>query len=96
MVNRIPNGYREAVAYLQIQGRPPGNESDWSQNQATAVRLTTTKPTRPISGAVVVKVRIQIPKTAFEPLQPEAIIQVPEDLVQRPILVDAQDPEDDA
>lgn len=88
-MSTIPDGYREAICYLQIEARGSGPYGGRHPGpyQATATRLTVDKPSKPIPGAVVVKVRIQVPKAAFEPLQPEAVVRVPEDLVQRPLLV---------
>lgn len=94
----IPDGYREAVCYLQIEARRPGPYGGtWpGSNQATAVRMTTGKPDKPIPGAVVVKVRVQVPAAAFEPLQPEAVVRVPEELTQHPVEVIADDATSDA
>lgn len=57
------------------------------------VNATSRKPRRAAPGAVVVKLRVEIPGEAFEPLTPEATVTVPESLVQRPIAVEAEDPE---
>lgn len=90
-MRKIPDGYREAVCYIQIVDRAPGPgvAYDWG-TKATAVRMTTEKPRKPLPGTVVVKVRIQVPKAAFGPYEPEAIIQVPESLVQ-PVLAVAEE-----
>jgi len=93
MNSSIPDGYREATCYLQIQARRSGpyGSSYPGRSEATAVRMTTGKPDKPIPGAVVVKVRIQVPAAAFEPLQPEAVVRVPEELTQHPVEVIAAD-----
>ncbi|GIH07472.1 hypothetical protein Rhe02_55390 [Rhizocola hellebori] len=76
--------WREGVAYLQV--RPH------SFHQLRVVKATQRPPEIVESGCVVVKVRLRIPDRAFAPLQPEATVTVPEELVQHPIVVEAVDP----
>lgn len=84
---------REATAYLQIEGRPPGHS--WDNGTKASVRgVTNTKPDVVKSGCIVVKLRIRIPKEAWQPFAPEAVIDVPTDLVQQPIEVEAVEPSD--
>lgn len=42
-----------------------------------AERITKTKPTKPIAGAITVKLTLDIPEEAFMPLEPEAVIEIP-------------------
>lgn len=92
MPERTPPGYREAVAYLQISKRSPGPSQWVASRDAVVERFTTKKPAKPIPGCVVVKVRVQVPAAAFEPLEPEAVVQVPVSLVQEPVHVEAANP----
>jgi len=78
-----------ATAYLQIErGVWKGG---WSI-EARVRRATQKKPDRPDPGCVVVKVQLRIPHEAWDPFQPEAVIDVPADLIQHPIEVEAVDP----
>lgn len=66
-----------------------------SKIRATA--LTQKRPTsvRGRNGTVTVKLTLDIPDEAFMPLQPEAVIKVPSDLVAiTPIEIEAGDPYD--
>lgn len=80
----------EATCYVQIKAK----RYSYSQRigEIVPVRVTKRKPGAVAEGCIVVKVRVRIPDAAFEPLQPEAVIDVPLDLVQRPIEVEASDP----
>lgn len=80
----------EASCYVQIRAKRYSYSGRISE--IVPVRVTKKKPTVVAEGCVVVKVRIRIPAAAFEPLQPEAIVDVPLDLVQRPVEVEAGDP----
>lgn len=60
---------------------------------AKVVLISQRKPTAPIGGTVTVKLTIRVPKVAFQPLQPEAIVVVPSELAEaHPIEVEAEDP----
>lgn len=78
-----------ADAYLQVRKFT----SYWgTPREARVVRCTQTKPDEPIPGCIVVKVKLRIPVAAWGPFEPEAVIDVPADLVQQPIEVEAVDP----
>lgn len=63
---------------------------------AKANRITLNKPGRPRGGAVVVKLTVRLPEEAFLPLQPEAVIIIPADMIQSSsIEVTASSPRDD-
>ena len=86
------SGTREATAYLQLEPGAPRayGKSGWSgSSEATVVRCTNTKPDKPIPGCIVVKLQIRVPKEAWEPFAPEAVIDVPAELIQRPVSVEA-------
>jgi hypothetical protein len=71
----------------------------WSQYDdekvigAKAARMTLGKPDQPRGGAVMVKLTVRLPKQAFLPLRPEAVIIIPaERIIATPIEVTAEDP----
>ena len=86
----------KATGYIQV--RPDWN--NWSDHTsardvrgARAVRLTQKRSATPEPGTVEVKVTLELPKAAFLPLMPEAIVVVPADLtVAHPVQVEATDP----
>lgn len=53
------------------------------------VKATDKKPKVVPGGAVIVKVRLNMPMAAFTPLEPEAVVTIPEELVQHPVTVEA-------
>jgi hypothetical protein len=56
-------------------------------------RITQGRPSRPKPGCVLVKLTIQLPKAAFYPLQPQAIVIVPDSMTElTPVEVEAEDP----
>jgi hypothetical protein len=88
-----------ATVYLQVQP-----EYTWQAKQyrrfdepgaiqgAKVVGSTQGKSQKPKPGTVEVKVTIEIPRGAFLPLRPEAIVIVPESLTApHPVTVEAQD-----
>lgn len=88
-----------ATVYLQVQP-----EYSWRAKQskrfdepsaidgAKVIGSTQNKSQKPKPGTVEVKVTIEIPKGAFLPLRPEAIVIVPESLTEpHPVAVEAQD-----
>lgn len=83
----------EATAYLQVKkGQFPG---DW-RTAARVQRVTQERPGKVAAGCIVVKIRLRIPAEAWEPFRPEAVIDVPADLVQHPVEVVAEDAGGDA
>lgn len=89
----------EATVYLQVQPE----YTYWAKNRrefdkpgsidgAKIVGFTQNKPQKPKPGTVEVKITLQIPKAAFLPLRPEAVVVVPETLTQpHPVEVEALD-----
>lgn len=59
--------------------------------EAKLVKVLRSKPAELVGDQVAVKVTIRLPKSAFEALSPEAVIEVPEDLVQKPVEVTARE-----
>lgn len=49
-----------------------------------ATKITQAKPKGTLaSGAVVIKVKLRLPKSAFMPLSPSVVIDIPEDAIER-------------
>lgn len=78
---------KEATAYLQVSRHP---SRPWGP-ESRVVKSTQKRPEIVEPGCIVVKVRLRIPAEAWEPFQPEAIIDVPAELVRHPIDVTAED-----
>lgn len=81
-------GYQDAEVYLQV-------EPIWRGQHvvgAKVIALNQKKPSRPRGGTITTKITIRIPTGAFLPLQPEAVVVIPEGMVvQNPIEVEATD-----
>lgn len=89
----------KATVYLQVQPE----YSWWAKNRrefdnpkaiegAKVVGSTQNKSQKPKPGTVEVKITVELPKGAFLPLRPEAIVVIPESLTQpHPVEVEAQD-----
>jgi hypothetical protein len=84
--------YVDATFFVQV-------EPDWfvtgkRLRGARAVRLTQSRPSRPVGGTVLTKLTIRLPRSAFMPLLPEAVVVVPEGSTL-PIQVEANDANDE-
>ena len=79
-----------ASAYLTVEASRIryGNKSVQS---AKVVRVTQGKPAILQVDQIAVKVTIELPTAAFDPLEPQAIIVVPEELIQHPVTVEASE-----
>lgn len=75
-------------AYLQVEKR--GFYGSW-RDTARVQKVTQNKPEVVLPGCIVVKVKLRIPPEAWGPFEPEAIVEVPAELVQHPIEVEAVD-----
>lgn len=78
----------EATAYLQVELR---RRSTYVASDARVVRATQRKPDQVAPGCIVVKVKLRIPVEGWDAFEPEAVIDVPADLVQHPIEVVVED-----
>lgn len=78
----------EATAYLQVR---LDRRSQYSASGASVVRVTQKKPDQPAPGCIVTKVKLRIPVEGWDAFEPEAVIDVPADLIQHPIAVEAED-----
>ena len=80
----------EATAYLQVElrrkYRAAGIPSD-----AAVIRVTQKKPDQAAPGCIVVKVKLRIPVEGWDAFEPEAVIDVPADLLQHQIEAVAED-----
>jgi hypothetical protein len=81
----------DATGYLVVEGER-NRYAPQGVIRAKMVRLTKGKPASLSSDQVAVKVTIRIPARAFDALAPEAVIIVPEELVQHPVEVEAVEP----
>lgn len=98
MSARTPAGFVDATCYLVIEAtrsrygtsNPDTGLRPIESTRAAALRIG--RPLRLAKDQVAVKVTVRLPSAAFDPLQPTALITVPEDLIQRgPIEVEASD-----
>lgn len=88
--------YVDATFYAQVSPTRSHYRSRTSPPDSAKVeRITQTKPDKPIAGTVTVKLTIRVPIAAFLPLSPEAVVVVPESMIEaNPVEVVAQDPDD--
>lgn len=81
-----------ATVYLVVRGE----RYKWSglrPKPITGAKVTALRQSKPEHlglDEVVVKVKVELPKRAFEPLEPEALIVVPEELIQHVVTVEAE------
>jgi len=92
----VNNQNVRATVYLQVAPEYNRWQSDHSKPESVAgakvVRSTQKRSAAPEPGTVEVKLTIELPKTAFTPLAPEAIVVIPETLTMpHPIEVEAVD-----
>ena len=80
----------EATAYLQVR---LGRRLTYIASEAKVVAVTQRKPEAVQPGCIVVKVKLRIPVEGWNPFEPEAVIDVPADLVQHPIAAEVAEVE---
>lgn len=86
----------KATVYLQVQPEFAGysyqKDTPASVRAAKVVGSTMNRSTKPKPGTVEVKITIELPKSAFLPLRPEAVVVIPESLTTpHPVEVEALD-----
>lgn len=86
----------KATAYLIIEAtRGYGlRDPETGLRPVTSARVVASRANRPAKlerDQVAVKVTVDVPDQAFAPIMPAALVVVPTDLVQRAVVVDAQD-----
>lgn len=87
MSDALSETHVPATFYLQLE--PLWNYSGKLVG-AKAVRLSQNKPSRPVGGGVTVKMAVYAPRGAFLPLEPEAVIVIPENMTHtEPVHVEA-------
>lgn len=80
----------DAVFYVQVE--PDFWGTAGRLRGAKAVRITQSKPHRPIGGTVMCKLTLRFPASVFMPLQPEAVVVIPEGMAAvTPIEVEAME-----
>lgn len=88
-----------ATVYLQVAPEVASWLDESSPNYingAKVVNATQSRSRKPRGGTVEVKLTVEIPKAAFLPLRPEAIVVVPESMTTpHPIEVEAADANED-
>lgn len=92
-MNDLDKTHVPATFYLQV-------EPNWSYSGtligAKASRLSQNKPGRPLGGSVMVKMTVHVPRGAFMPLRPEAVVVIPENMtLTEPVHVEALPVEED-
>lgn len=55
-----------------------------------ATRITQSRPSKPAPNTVLIRLTVRVPDAAFQPLEPQAVVVVPEEFVEHPIEVIAQ------
>jgi hypothetical protein len=93
-------GYVDAPVFLQVEpdffSYRPADTAD-AVRGARVVGMTQKRPQQPRPGVVIVKVMLRLPKAAFIPLRPEAVVVIPESLTTPiPVEVEATDPDGEA
>lgn len=84
-----------ATVYLQVApeiNQWASEDSLYRISGAKVVNSTQSRAKKPQPGTVEVKLTVEIPKAAFLPLRPEAVVVVPESMTTpHPIEVEAED-----
>lgn len=87
----------DVPVYLQVEPQYWRNydlDNISSIKGAKVVGTTQKKSASPRSGTVEVKITLRIPKAAFVPLRPEAVVVIPETMTDpHPVEVVAEDPQ---
>lgn len=89
----------DATFYVQLA---PEWERFWEDedgnkilSRAKLAGSTISKPGKPRSGTVLLKLTVRVPAGAFLPLAPQAVVVIPEGMTTtEPIMVVAEDPND--
>jgi hypothetical protein len=90
------DGTVDAEVYLQVEPKFYGTvRGEPLVREAKVVGFTLSRPKKPRSGTVTMKMTLRLPKAAFLPLRPEAVVVVPENMItaNMPIEVEATSPE---
>jgi hypothetical protein len=85
--------YVDATAFIVVKAQRGAYRIN-GKRPVYSAKITQSRQSRPPKlGAeeVAVKVTVRLPKAAFDPLEPEALVVVPEELVQHVVEVEAQE-----
>lgn len=80
----MSDGFVEAHAYVVLEGQRRSYNPEFVKS-AKATRVTQKKPNTLVGDEIAVRVTFRIPAAAFNAIQPQAIVDIPEDLIQHPI-----------
>jgi hypothetical protein len=90
----------DATFYVQVSptwGHQYAGDEERPLRGASFVRASKTRPERQLPGTVLAKLTLRIPAGAFYPLRPEAVIVIPDSMVElAPVEVTASDPHEPA
>jgi hypothetical protein len=78
----------DGTAYLTVRAE----RLQWGDKRVTNAKITRVTQSKPASlnlDEIAVKITIRLPAKAFDALQPEAIVVVPESLIQHTVEVEA-------
>lgn len=91
----------DATFYAQVE--PRNIRTRWDSvkhanvptvDTAAVVTITQQRPTKPKSGCVVVKLTLRVPESVFLPLQPAAVIDLPDTLGTANALIEVEAEDD--
>lgn len=71
----------EATVYIQVEpvwGQRWAGDDEVPLRGAKIVRATQQRPSKPIPGAVLLTLKVQVPAGAFYPLRPSATVVIPD------------------
>jgi hypothetical protein len=94
---KMPDDTVDATFHVQI-------EPDWSRWETTngeklvtgakMTNATQARPSKQKPGSVLIKLTVRLPKSAFYPLRPEAVVVIPASLIETAsVEVTAENPE---
>jgi hypothetical protein len=78
----------DATAYLTLEGTRSRYGAK-SVRTAKVVRVTQGRPAQLTVDQVAMRVTVRLPAAAFDPISPEALVVVPDELIQRPVEIEA-------
>lgn len=85
-----------ATTYLIVEAsrRYGPRDAETGLRPITSARVVGSRANRPAQlelDQVAIKVTVEVPDAAFAPITPAALVVVPEDLIQRAVVVEAHD-----
>lgn len=94
------SGFVDAEFFAQVEpewSHYLGNDGERVLRGAKVVTVTQKRPARPRRDVVLVRLTIRVPRAAFMPLRPEAIVVIPDDMTETlPVQVEASSPQDES